>query len=139
MTGCSASNRCALRAPPPPRPLGKARTWTREESAFALLSYAPFSSQHLIWASVFLAISSSHTDHVAQGHRERERGRERGREEGERERGRQIWRRTQEETSTGRAPSHPPPPPPSSLLQVLCSLTSRSLLLTHAGPCCGFA
>lgn len=46
------------------------------ESAFPLLSYTPFSFQHLIWASVFLAISSSHTDHVAQGHRQRGRGRE---------------------------------------------------------------
>lgn len=34
--------------------------------------YVPFSSQHLIRTSVFLAVSSSHTDHVAQGRRERE-------------------------------------------------------------------
>lgn len=54
---------------PPSRQLR--RRGLREESAFALLSCTPFSSQRLIWASVFLAISSSHTDHVAQGHRER--------------------------------------------------------------------
>lgn len=85
-----------------------APTWTREESAFALLSCTPFSSQRLIWASVFLAISSSHTDHVAQGHRER--GGERRGGGREREREANLAANTRRDFKGGEQHNSRPPP-----------------------------
>lgn len=85
-----------------------APTWTREESAFALLSCTPFSSQRLIWASVFLAISSSHTDHVAQGHRER--GGERRGGGREREREANLASNTRRDFKGGEQHNSRPPP-----------------------------
>lgn len=78
----------------------------KQESAFPFISYTLFSAQYLIWTSVFLAISSSHTDHVAQGQRERDRERE-------------IWQWTQEETSKRRAAF----PLPSPVLTYITFLT----------------
>jgi len=115
MTGCCASNRCVYR--PITQLDADIYSW-RPDARCCISSPSPFSSQNLIWTSVFLAISSSHTDHVAQGHRGREGGKK-------------SWQCTQGETSKSNTTDFPPPGPALPYITFLA-------LLTYSRPCCFF-
>lgn len=86
--------------------------------------------QRLIWTSVFLAISTSHTDHVARG---KERARTQEKREGGKS-GSKHAKRLQRELDP--PTTHPNTP---FLTPVLAYTTFPTPGRTYAGPCCGFS